>query len=185
MNTNPMMVYFGQELGELGMDSEGFSGLDGRTTIFDYWSIDKIRRWRNGNKFDDKLLTSDELKLKAVYTRILNLCHTEKAISEGLFFDLTYVNCGGWRFDEHRQYAFLRKHANELLLIAVNFSDESAEVAINLPAHAFNYMQFPEVDDIVATDLLSGKSEHICLSPLRATSTKLPAYGGKVLKIVL
>ena len=185
MNTNPMMVYFGQELGELGMDSEGFSGLDGRTTIFDYWSIDKIRRWRNGNKFDDKLLTSDELKLKAVYTRILNLCHTEKAISEGLFFDLTYVNCGGWRFDEHRQYAFLRKHANELLLIAVNFSDESAEVAINLPAHAFNYMQFPEVDDIIATDLLSGKSEHICLSPLRATSTKLPAYGGKVLKIVL
>ena len=185
MNTNPMMVYFGQELGEPGMDSEGFSGLDGRTTIFDYWSIDKIRRWRNGNKFDDKLLTSDELKLKAVYTRILNLCHTEKAISEGLFFDLTYVNCGGWRFDEHRQYAFLRKHANELLLIAVNFSDESAEVAINLPAHAFNYMQFPEVDDIIATDLLSGKSEHICLSPLRATNTKLPAYGGKVLKIVL
>lgn len=26
MNTNPMMIYFGQEFGELGMDSEGFSG---------------------------------------------------------------------------------------------------------------------------------------------------------------
>ena len=36
MNTNPMMVYFGQELGERGMDCEGFSGQDGRTTIFDY-----------------------------------------------------------------------------------------------------------------------------------------------------
>lgn len=33
MNTNPMMIYFGQELGESGMDSEGFSGRDGRTTI--------------------------------------------------------------------------------------------------------------------------------------------------------
>ena len=32
MNTNPMMIYFGQEFGELGMDSEGFSGRDGRTT---------------------------------------------------------------------------------------------------------------------------------------------------------
>ena len=30
MNTNPMMIYFGQEFGELGMDSEGFSGR-GRT----------------------------------------------------------------------------------------------------------------------------------------------------------
>ena len=52
MNVNPMMIYFGQEFGELGMDSEGFSGRDGRTTIFDYWSVDTIRRWRNGGKFD-------------------------------------------------------------------------------------------------------------------------------------
>ena len=185
MNTNPMMVYFGQALGEPGMDGEGFSGVDGRTTIFDYWTVDKIRRWRNNNKFDGKLLTSEEHQLLALYARILNLCHTEKAISDGLFFDLTYVNCGGWRFDEHRQYAFLRKHDRELLIIIANFSDQEADVAVNLPAHAFNYMQFPEVDDIVATDLLTGKKEHICLSPLRATNTKLPAYGGKVLKIAL
>jgi glycosidase len=183
MNTNPMMVYFGQALGEPGMDGEGFSGVDGRTTIFDYWTIDKIRRWRHKNKFDGKWLTSEEHQLLAMYTRILNLCHTEKAISDGLFFDLTYVNCGGWRFDEHRQYAFLRKHERDLLIIIANFSDQEADVAVNLPAHAFNYMQFPEVDDIIATDLLTGKKEHICLSPLRATNTKLPAYGGKVLKI--
>ena len=44
MNTNPVMIYFGQELGEHGMDTEGFSGRDGRTTIFDYWSVDSIRR---------------------------------------------------------------------------------------------------------------------------------------------
>ena len=29
MNTNPMMIYFGQEFGERGMDNEGFSGRDG------------------------------------------------------------------------------------------------------------------------------------------------------------
>ena len=27
MNTNPVMIYFGQELGEHGMDTEGFSGV--------------------------------------------------------------------------------------------------------------------------------------------------------------
>ncbi|KAA6324539.1 Alpha-amylase 2 [termite gut metagenome] len=52
MNTNPMMIYFGQELGEPGMDYEGFSGRDGRTSIFDYWCVDSIRRWRNEDKFD-------------------------------------------------------------------------------------------------------------------------------------
>ena len=66
MNTNPMMIYFGQEFGELGMDSEGFSGRDGRTTIFDYWSVDTIRRWRNGGKFDGKMLTEDQKHLRCV-----------------------------------------------------------------------------------------------------------------------
>ena len=64
MNDNPVMIYFGQEIGEQGMDTEGFSGRDGRTTIFDYWSVDSIRRWRNNGKFDDKLLTEEEKKLR-------------------------------------------------------------------------------------------------------------------------
>lgn len=64
MNTNPVMVYFGQELGESGMDCEGFSGKDGRTTIFDYWSIDSIRRWRNKGKFDGNTLTIEEKRLQ-------------------------------------------------------------------------------------------------------------------------
>ena len=38
-NNAPYMVYFGEEIGERGMDKEGFSGLDGRTSIFDWWSI--------------------------------------------------------------------------------------------------------------------------------------------------
>ncbi len=36
MNTAPFMIYFGEEVGERGMDEEGFSGQDGRTTIFDW-----------------------------------------------------------------------------------------------------------------------------------------------------
>ncbi len=61
MGKNPMMIYFGQELGERGMDAEGFSGKDGRTTIFDYWHVDTIRRWRNKGKFDTDKLTAKNL----------------------------------------------------------------------------------------------------------------------------
>lgn len=113
MNTNPMMIYFGQEFGEPGMDHEGFSGRDGRTTIFDYWSVGTIRRWRDGGKFDGRMLTDDEQRLHDVYQRVLTLCRQEEAIAHGLFFDLMYANIGGWRFNEHRQYAFLRNTATK------------------------------------------------------------------------
>ena len=88
MRSNPMMIYFGQELGEKGMDEEGFSGKDGRTTIFDYWTVDLIRRWRNGGKFDGALLSKEEKDLQSYYTKVLNICNKEKAISEGSFFDI-------------------------------------------------------------------------------------------------
>ena len=43
MNKAAFMNYFGEETGERGMDAEGFSGRDGRTTIFDWWGPEKVR----------------------------------------------------------------------------------------------------------------------------------------------
>ena len=53
MNLTPFMTYFGEEVGERGMDEEGFSGIDGRTSIFDWWSTGRLRGLKklteNGN----------------------------------------------------------------------------------------------------------------------------------------
>ena len=185
MNTNPVMIYFGQEFGEPGMDNEGFSGRDGRTTIFDYWSVDSIRKWRNGGTFDGKKLTENQKHLQSVYRKILTLCREENAIAQGNFFDLMYVNENGWRFNEHKQYAFLRKHEKELLLIVVNFDDYPVDIAINLPPHAFDYLQIQPVDQCTATDLLTDKEESITLLPYKATNTHIKEYNGKILKIKL
>ena len=185
MNTNPMMIYFGQEFGELGMDSEGFSGRDGRTTIFDYWSVDTIRRWRNGGKFDGKMLTENQKHLYSVYQRILTLCNEEKAIAQGDFFDLMYANVNGWRFNEHRQYTFLRKFGRDLLLFVVNFDHISADLAINIPSHAFDFLQIPQMDQYQAVDLLTGKEEKISLLPYKATEVSVEGCSGKILKIKL
>ena len=63
MNLTPFMAYFGEEVGERGIDSEGFSGLDGRTTIFDWWSTRWLRALRkltrNGNYLTAAELLSD------------------------------------------------------------------------------------------------------------------------------
>jgi hypothetical protein len=92
INTGAMMIYAGQELGEQATDAEGYSGLDGRTTIFDYWSIPTIRRWFNEGKCDESRLSGREIWLRNKYKTILNICNSEKAISQGHFFDLMYVN---------------------------------------------------------------------------------------------
>lgn len=183
MNTNPVMVYFGQEFGEMGMDNEGFSGRDGRTTIFDYWSVSSIRYWRNEGKFNGKMLDENALQLQAFYKTLLNLSKKEKAITEGLFFDLMYVNLKGWRFNEHRQYAFMRKYKKELLIIVVNFDTTPANIALNIPSHAFNYMDIQPNDNYTATDLLTGNTEQVCLNPLRAMETAVEGCNGKILKI--
>ena len=185
MNVNPVMVYFGQEFGERGMDEEGFSGRDGRTTIFDYWTVDTIRRWRNGGKFDGKLLTDEEKDLQAFYTRILNLCTSEKALAEGTFYDLMYANYDNPRFNAHRQYTFLRKMKKELILVVVNFDEAPAEVSINIPAHAFDFLEIPKKESVKATDLLTGKKEEISLSPTTQVCTTVEGFGGKVLKVKL
>ena len=185
MNTNPVMIYFGQEFGEPGMDCEGFSGRDGRTTIFDYWSVDSIRRWRDGGKFTEKFLNEDEKKLQAFYTRLLNLCNSEKAIREGVFFDLTYANMAGWVFNEHKQYAFLRKCDNELLLIVVNFDSVPARAGVNIPQHAFDFLGIPTFTEYDATELLTGNTEKLMLIPDRATPVLLDGYSGKILKFKL
>jgi hypothetical protein len=185
MNTNPVMIYFGQELGEPGMDEEGFSGRDGRTTIFDYWCVDTIRRWRNGGKFDGKNLTAAEKKLQGFYSTLLNLCNKEKAIREGEFFDLTYANLEGIVFNEHKQYAFFRKAGKELLFIVVNFDDKPAAPAVKIPTHAFDYLGIPFKDSYKAKDLLTGNTETLTMAPDQCTPILLEAYGAKILKIKL
>lgn len=184
MGKNPMMIYFGQELGERGMDEEGFSGQDGRTTIFDYWSVDTIRRWSNKGKFDNQKLTTEEIALKEFYTQVLNLCNTECALREGDFYDLMYINDKSENFNADCCYTFVRRKGQELILVIANFEDTERQVSINLPAHLFEFYGIKEkVTAVQATELLSHEKERITLNSSNPVQTKVPAYGGKLLKI--
>ena len=173
MYKNPFMLYAGEEYGERGMDREGFSGNDGRTTIFDYWSIDTLCR------ASAKKLTPDEEQIYAIHQKTLQMARKEKAVAEGLSFDLMYVN-------QHlqRQYAFLRKADNELLLVVVNFEDQEAVIDVNVPAHAFDYMEMKE-KNVIATDLLT--KEKLAMRMKRDSSIRMavPANGGRVWKVKL
>ena len=66
--TASQMIYFGQELGEAGTDAEGFSGYDGRTSIFDYYRRDKLNRRADGGHFPESPSDSEETNRGAVVT---------------------------------------------------------------------------------------------------------------------
>ncbi len=177
MGTNPFMVYAGQEFGEPGMDAEGFSGRDGRTTIFDYWSVPSLRRALSGQ------LRAGERHLHDAYVKLLRLCNTESTLREGSFFDLMYVNydgCGG--FDPNRHYAFLRHAGHDLLLIVSNFSEEASQVGVRIPSHAFSTLGLRE-GICWASDLLTGEPVTVTLRPDSVTSVQLPPYGAVLLKM--
>ena len=183
MNTNPFMLYAGQELGERGMDDSGFSGVDGRSSIFDYYQPDTLRRWINGGKYDFDLMSADEKSLRDTYKRVLTLCNSSKALSEGLFYDLTYANIENPDFNSERSFAFLRKCDEELLLIVANFADNEQHLQIIIPQHAFDFLHITPQDNTEATDLLTGGSMKLVLSPHRAMSVDVEAFCGIVLKI--
>ena len=146
LQQNPLMIYAGQEYGEQGMDREGFSGHDGRTTIFDYWSVPTLVRAAT------RKLTKEEKSLKEMYDKIIEIATTEKAVLEGVSFDLMYVND-----DTHQQYAFLRKAGSEALLVVANFSELPTTMDVTIPAHAFDYLKLHERKNVTAVDLLTGK----------------------------
>lgn len=174
MRQNPFMLYAGQEYGEKGMDKEGFSGRDGRTTIFDYWTVGTLHR-----AFVDGTSTADEKKLSDKYSAVLNLANEEAAVCNGEFFDLMYVNPQL----SSRQYAFLRKADSEMLLVVANFSAEKVDCTVNIPDHAYDFLQIPETVT-EATDLLSNDKTTVNLKAEHFVHTSVEAYGCKVYKFI-
>lgn len=183
MRSNPMMIYFGQEFGEKGMDQEGFSGRDGRTTIFDYWSVETIRRWRKGS-LSMKYMTSEEKELHEFYQKVLTLCNKEKALSEGDFYDLMYVQAPH-HFDVYNCYAFLRRYKNTLLLIVANFSSNEQKLSVCLPAHVFEFYDLKPSQECSAKELISGDKETMNVSPDKHLNLTVPAQGGVIWKLTM
>lgn len=176
LNNCPFMLYAGQEVGEKGMETEGFSGHDGRTTIFDYWTVESIRR----AFFDRRRLRKEERQLEKAYLQVLKVAAHENAVREGLSFDLMYVNP---QLSQH-QYAFLRKVGTDVLLVVANFADEEVALNVNIPSHAFEFLAIPERlfkgSDLLSDDVINGH-----LKADGAVAMTVPAHGARVWKLSL
>ena len=155
MNNAPFMLYAGEEVGERGMDNEGFSGRDGRTSIFDWWapsSLTRLYKYIHGEK---KALTPEEETMLDTYRKALKFAAEDNAVSKGTFYDLCYCNYASDGFNPDRHFAFLRDFEDETLLIVCNFSKNDADMKISIPDHAFNWMKMPESEEFNHTTPVS------------------------------
>jgi hypothetical protein len=160
------------------MDAEGFSGLDGRTSIFDYWSMASVRQWLKGK------LPAEQQALREKYVRLLSIAFSEPAITQGAFHDLMYANVGHPNFNSSAVYAFLRKYEKELILVAINFDDREHSVDIRIPDRAFADMDIPDNAVAHVADLFTGDTLIATLTSAGPFRLSLPAQFGKVLKFV-
>ena len=155
LNNAPFMLYAGEEVGERGMDNEGFSGRDGRTSIFDWWapsSLTRLYKYIHGEK---EALAPEEESILDTYRKALKFAAEDNAVSKGTFYDLCYCNYASDGFNPDRHFAFLRDFEDETLLIVCNFSKNDADMKISIPEHAFNWMKMPESEEFNHTTPVS------------------------------
>ncbi len=149
MHRGPVMMYFGQEVGEPAKGESGFSGDDGRTTLFDYWNVPAHQKWMNKGVFDGGQLTMEQKTLRKNYVEILKACNKENVFKTGHFYDLQYYNRNHpYQGYGDNTYAFIRHHQSKGILVVINFAKRLEQVRIKIPVDFFHKLNL-ELDQRV------------------------------------
>lgn len=177
----PVMIYFGQEVGEPGAGAEGFSGEDGRTTMFDYWGVPEHQKWVNGGMYDGGLLSDEQRQLRQFYGDILTLARDNKAIVSGEYADLTAHNINAGNISGNIA-TFARFEGEEKLVIVANFSNQTEHIKIQIPGTVAEAMGLQTDAKYVGRDLLRSGFD-IGLDSSFTFEADVPAYNAFIFKI--
>ena len=124
ISTSPTMIYFGQEVGEVGNENGGF-GSHSRTSIFDYVGVPNHQRWMNGGKFDGGQLSNSEKELRDFYKKLLNFSLKSSALM-GEFQEIHSANVANKKGYLPEMYSFVRWSDTQKLIVIANFSTSKA-----------------------------------------------------------
>ncbi len=178
--TNPYLHYFAGELGEEGMQAEGFSGLDGRTTIFDYWSLPCLGRLCAD--YSGQELLPREQKLLDYHRTIFGLAHRYPALASGQYHGLNYLQSGAG-YNAHRLLSFVRYHEGEVVLVVCNFSNQAETARLRFTEGLLRQLGLAPNTPLEATDLLEGKRSIVALSPWASFDLSLTPYRSRIIRL--
>ena len=177
----PVMIYFGQEVGEPGAGVKGFGGEDGRTSIYDYWGVPEHQKWVNGGKYDGGGLNEEQKQLRQAYSDILILATENEAIAQGEYYDLTEFNRTANNFSD-KVHAFVRVSGDERLVIVSGFNSKVEHIKIQLTDEVVEKLQLKKEEAYIARDLLRSGTE-VGISESYLFELDMQAYSSIILKI--
>lgn len=149
----PIMIYFGQEVGEPGKGNEGYGTEDNRTTIFDYWGVPEHQKWMNGGKFDGGGLSEEQKDLRSFYGKLLRFVKNDAAIVEGRFTELNIPSS-----TPKKLYAYIRSFESQHVLVIANFNrDSNLNVTITLPEELLKHQD----QSLDINNILTGNSFYV------------------------
>lgn len=132
ISTSPIMIYFGQEVGEPAAENPGF-GSPSRTSIFDYVGVPNHQRWVNNKKFDGGQLSQQEKDLRIFYKRLLNFTRKSEALT-GEYREIHFYNKELTQGYNHRVLSYVRWSNHQKLIVIINFDvNESFSFDLKLP----------------------------------------------------
>jgi glycosidase len=151
----PVMLYFGQEVGEPASEASGFSSADGRTTIFDYWGVPAHQKWLNNGNYDGALLAENRQHLRSYYVELMQFCRKYEAIRSGHFYDLQPLLQKQAAYST-QLLSYLRFRGKECLIFICNFSSEQEyQFRLTIPIQilsALGYTEEIQLQGIFGTD---------------------------------
>lgn len=143
LGKGPLMLYFGQEVGEPGAGKEGFGGDDNRTTIFDYWGVPNHQRWLNNGAFDGAKLTPAEKLTRDFYKKLTSIRAGSDAITNGAMLELPLTGFA-------KAYAYVRYTKNQRLLVVTNFDrSKSLTATVNIPTNVLAGSKISTAKDLL------------------------------------
>jgi len=146
LGSGPLLLYNGQEVGEEAAGAEGFGGDDGRTTIFDYWTMPRMAQWVNGHLYDGGGLSAERRELREWYAALVDLAQRQ-GFATGNFYGLQFANRHDASYTSGRWiHSFLRYDsvAGAAWLVLANLGGDPREPAVRIPAEALQFLGFDD-----------------------------------------
>ncbi|QJR82538.1 alpha-amylase [Alteromonas pelagimontana] len=166
ISRSPMMLYFGQDVGEDGSEDMGF-GDPSRTTIFDYAGVPAHQRWMNNGKFDGGQSTDKEKALRAYYEKVMGIAAFHKAMA-GDYTSLHTTSLGNGSAYSEKQLAFARYKDNSRLIVISHFDSTSdTSISVTLPASLVTAWNLES--SIMVKDLLTGQTNSLTVKDGKAS----------------
>ncbi len=161
LSSSPVMIYFGQTVGEDGSEDAGF-GKPSRTSIFDYIGVPAHQRLMNGGAFDGGQLNKEEKALHAYYETLLPLSHLPEVQTGDYTNQLAAIRVVDSQTGESRDdtvVAFSR--AEGALWVLSNFNRSAVTVTVDAKLAGYSQLLNDKI-----TLSREGQKTRVTLEPL-------------------